>query len=180
MCIKRLTVLLECCEVGGLGARQLWAPNYGKSYGQERQVWWSCGYRHSGKHLPFHAYWNAFSSTKQQGIYMTLPLNTQTSLSSCHCLTTCQQSGCRNTVPILHNFIDSGAMWMTKPSIVRYHSTSQHTEPALMLVVHLSCTDILHSEKNVVDSVATTSPSLSLCLFLVTWRSQSGRLKVVP
>jgi hypothetical protein len=23
MCIKRLTVLLECCEVGGLGARQL-------------------------------------------------------------------------------------------------------------------------------------------------------------
>ena len=65
-----------------------------------------------------------------------LSLITKTSLISCYCLSTCQQSSCRSTAPILHSFIVSGVIPMTTPFIVRCQSTSQHTEPASMLVVH--------------------------------------------
>ncbi len=113
---------------------------------------------------------------------MTLPLIIQISLNSCHGFTTCQQSVCKSTAPILHSFIDNAVTSMTKPYIV-CHTTSQHKEPALVLLVHSSCTDILQLENHVIDMVPTASPFLSFvycrycrCLKVIPKKQSSSTL----
>lgn len=110
---------------------------------------------------------------------MMLPLLTQTSLSSCHCLATCQQSGCKSRAPILSNLIDSDVTSLTKPSVVRCQNTSQHTEPALVVVVHSSCIEVVQLKiPPAADNFATMCPCLSPFTLLVLCISTSGRLNV--
>lgn len=112
-----------------------------------------------------------------------LSLITKTSLISCYCLSTCQQSSCRSTAPILHSFIVRGVIPMTKPFIVRCQSTSQHTEPASMLVVRSSCTDVLQLDLdwNLCCWQCCKYKPIFVSISLAYLRlSQSGPLKIIP